>query len=80
MPISGYFDKYRRELRMPKNGGADPDTGAKVEGNVLEGKLSVEEALRRVALKAAFAAAGSVPAATGELDPVLRYHLRLDQE
>jgi hypothetical protein len=78
MPISGYFDKNRRELRMPKNGGTDPDTGAKYEGDVLEGKLSVEEALRRIALKAARNAA-RVPRATGALDPVLRSHLRLDE-
>ena len=78
MSITAYFGKRRAGLRMPRKDGVDPATGLRYEGDVLNGKLSVTEAILREALTVRSSA---WPAASSDVgyDPVLRSHLRLDE-
>ena len=69
MSIFGYLSKNRSQLRMPRS---------EAEGDVLSGKLSVEEALRRDAERAP-RPAGPTRSPADPLDPVLRHHLRRDK-
>jgi hypothetical protein len=78
MSVLGYFCKNRPKTRMPRTEGTDSDTGARYEGDVLTGKFSVDDALRRSAERAR-RSTGPVPSSMEEPDPVLRQHLHLDE-
>jgi len=76
MSVAGYLGKTG-ELRLT---GGIP--AARVEGPVLEGRLSVERALAAGAVRVLPMDAAGLPAAAYETvadyDPVLRAHCRLD--
>ena len=74
MSVSGYFEKIKPELRMPRSEKNSPDElGISFDGAVMNGKMSVLDALQLAAL-----AAKRTPSQGGNyLDPVLRFHLRL---
>jgi hypothetical protein len=71
MSVAEYLGKPAAELRL-----AEGDVAGRVEGAVLEGKLTVEEAraieARRVGK------AGEAYESVEDYDPVLRSHCRLD--
>jgi hypothetical protein len=69
MSIFGYFSKNRSQLRMPRS---------EAEGDVLSGKLTVEEALRRDAERAP-RPAGPTRSPVDFLDPGLRHRLGFDK-
>ena len=68
MSVTGYFDKHRPELRLPREG-VDPATGIRYEGDILTPKFTVQEALYGYGNRSARV---FPPEA---LDPVLRFHL-----
>jgi hypothetical protein len=73
MSINGYFNKIKPEARMPKSDPHTPDElGLSYNGRVLNGGLSLMEALRVNALAVNRAPAGP----HGAPDPVLRDHMR----
>jgi hypothetical protein len=74
MSIAGYLGKAAGELRV----GEGEVTEGRVEGRVLEGKLSVEEAQAVVTAKAW--KPGETYESVADYDPVLRSHCRLDRE
>jgi hypothetical protein len=71
MSVVGYLGKAAGELRL-----AEGDVAGRVEGPVLEGKVSVEDALGAAAGKAR--KAGETHESVADYDPVLRSHCRLD--
>ena len=80
----GYFNKNVPPLRMPRTHGQPDESGIRYDGDVLTGKISVEEAHARDARQALQAQMNDRerhPAGcytTPEnYDPVLRYHLRM---
>ena len=79
MPIPGYFEKRdRRVLKMPHaDDGAPNESGISFHGDVLTGKLSVQEAF---ALQATQLRAHNTAKWAGreDLDPVLKFHLRIE--
>lgn len=76
MSLTGYFNKFKPAVRMPRSeNGAPDELGMRCNGRVLNGGLSMMEALRMDALAVQRAA----PTPYGEPDPVLRYHLRIDK-
>ncbi len=74
MSIGGYFGKGGGRLRL--KGGDFP--AGRVEGQVLEGGLSVEDALS-VAARGAWRV-GEAYESAADYDPVLRSHCRLDEK
>jgi len=74
MSIRDYLAGDPDELKIREKG--EPPFG--VEGDVLEGKLSVEEAHEREKRKAR--RKGETYGSVGAYDPVLRSHCRLDRE
>ena len=76
MPIHGYFSKRdRRVSTMPRaDDGAPNESGISFQGDVLTGKLSVQEAF---ALEAARLRAHNTGKWVGpkDYDPVLKAHL-----
>lgn len=76
MSVLGYFEPPQKELRLLKD-----KAGFGADGDVLEGKKSVESAR---ALQAARAAQLPTPVLewiqVEDYDPVLRAHCRLDRE
>jgi hypothetical protein len=72
--VAGYFGKSAGHLRF---GGGDFPAGW-VEGQVLEGGLSVEEALAMAARRAW--KVGETCESVDCYDPVLRSHCRLDEK
>ena len=74
MSICGYFGKAGGRLRL-KSGDLP---ARRVEGQVLEGGLSVEEALA-VAARQAWRV-GEAYESAANYDPVLRSHCRLDEK
>jgi hypothetical protein len=74
MSVAGYFGKSAGRLRL--KGGDFP--AGRVNGQVLEGGLSVEEALA-VAARAAWRV-GETCESVDCYDPVLRSHCRLDEK
>jgi hypothetical protein len=71
MSICGYFGKAGRRLRLKGGDFA-------VEGQVLEGGLSVEEAVSLAARRAW--GVGEAYESAADYDPVLRSHCRLDEK
>ena len=74
MSVDGYLGAKRGELRL-KGGDVPAD---RVEGEVLEGALSVEEAQAKVVRRVW--RAGERYKSVADYDPVLRAHCRLDRE
>jgi hypothetical protein len=74
MSVAGYFGKAAGTLRLESG---DFPAG-RVEGQVLEGGLSVEDALA-VAARRAWQV-GEVYESAANYDPVLRSHCRLDEK
>ena len=71
---------------MPKSDGQPDKLGARYEGDVLSGKLTVDDALaREKAQQAAHAIRTQMKTGVGcvrgpeEYDPVLRYHLGMEK-
>ena len=80
MSISGYFEKTRPENRMPRNEGFDPATGIASNGDVMSGRLSPTLAIELDARRTMQGAdARNFGYGAGRVDPVLRFHLGLDQ-
>jgi hypothetical protein len=79
MPIHGYFSKHdRRVLMMPRaDDGAPDESGMSFHGDILTGRLSVQDAF---ALQAARLRAHNTGthANAEDLDPVLKSHLRIE--
>ena len=71
MSLGGYLGKRAGELRL-----AEGDLAGRVEGAVLEGKVSVEEA-RAIEARRAWKP-GEAHESVEDYDPVLRAHCRLD--
>jgi hypothetical protein len=74
MSVCGYFGRAGGWLRL--KGGDFP--AGRVEGQVLEGGLSVEEALSLAARRAW--GVGEAYESAADYDPVLRSHCRLDEK
>ncbi len=75
-----HFDNHRPESRMPWKDEVDPRTGISYEGSVLTGKTTVPEAIWNEARRAQNWNNAAVRPDPANLDPVLRHHLRLDQQ
>jgi hypothetical protein len=74
MSVLGYFGRRLGELRMPREA-----AGIRMNGEVLEGKKSVELARALAAIRAAkLPASGREGIRVEDYDPVLRAHCRLD--
>ncbi len=83
MPL-GHFIKNTPPLQMPRTGGKPDSTGARYEGAVLNGKVSVQEAHTKDAIQVARAQVAeklrrgdlrNCYVAPENYDPVLRFHL-----
>lgn len=75
-----YFCKTHPQLLMPRSDDRPPDSGIQFQGDVLNGKLSVEEAIVLKAHRAVHRSAHRAPLASDYLDPVLLHHLRTPPE
>ena len=79
MPIHGYFEKRDRQVLMMlrADDGAPNESGISYQGDVLTGRLSVQDAF---ALQAARLRAHNTAkwARAEDLDPVLKSHLRIE--
>ena len=77
MPVRGYFSKRGdRKLTMPHaDGGTSNANGIAFHGDVLPGKLSVQEAFAREAARLSQILTPGKPAAAEDYDPVLKAHL-----
>jgi hypothetical protein len=80
MPILGYFSKHDdRKLTMPRAAEDTPDArGAVLHGEVLTGKISVQDAFARETARIAQTLARGERAAGGNYDPVLKFHLGIE--
>jgi len=77
MSISGYFNKNKAEVRMPKSDPYQPDgSGIRYVGRVLNGEFSVAEGLRMSAMAARRRREGPPE----EPDAVLRAHMGLEKK
>jgi len=85
MPL-GHFIKNVPPLRMPRTDGKPDSMGARYEGAVLNGKVSVQEAHAKDAIEVARAQLAeklrrgdlsNCHVAPENYDPVLCYHLRV---
>jgi hypothetical protein len=84
MSVLGYFKKRDSGLKMPDSEKQPDSLGIRYEGELLNGKITVDEALAREKAQQQLAAAQTqirtgVGCVRGpeEYDPVLRYHLRV---
>ena len=79
MPIRGYFSKRKAELKIPRADEGRPDAeGFTWNGDILTGKLSVEQSF---ALEARCLANKITPGTNippEDYDPLLKHHLRID--
>ena len=75
MPVNGYFSKEKR-ITMPRADEGTADAGGLVlHGDVLTGKLSVQEALAREAARLSQTLPIGKRVGPQEFDPVLKFHL-----
>ena len=77
MPILGYFSKRDdRKLTMPRAAEGVPGaSGFAFRGDVLTGKLSVQEASAHEAARLSQTMPRGVRVAAEDYDPVLKFHL-----
>lgn len=77
MPVRGYFSKRDdRKLTMPRADEGTPDArGLALHGDILTGKLSVQEAFALEAGQRAQTLARGSRVAPEDYDPVLKFHL-----
>ena len=77
MPISGYFSKRDdRKLTMPRaDAGTSNTDGLAFHGDVLTGKLSVQETFAREAARLSQTHTPGERVAPEDYDPVLKAHL-----
>lgn len=80
MPISGYFSKRDdRKLTMPRaDEGISNADGLAFHGDVLTGKLSVQEAFALQAGRISQTLTPSKRVGPEEYDPVLKFHLGIE--
>jgi hypothetical protein len=80
MPVRGYFSKRDdRKLTMPRTCGGTPNpTGLGSQGDVLTGRLSVQEAFAREAARVSRTLAPAKRVAPDDYDPVLKSHLGIE--
>ena len=73
----GYFNRTSRELGMPRNKTGMNEIGMTLDGKVMRGELSVQEAHRRGEQQAHLKQGKPGRAHSGcePLDPVLRSHM-----
>jgi len=77
MPIHGYLEKRTRKLTMPRVAEGTPDAiGIIFHGDILTGKVSLQEAFQREAARISQTHPGEC-ADPRDYDPVLKYHLRI---
>jgi len=78
MPILGYFSKREdRKLTMSRVDEGTPDTiGIVFHGDILTGKISLQEAFLREVARISQSHPGEC-ADPRDYDPVLKYHLRI---
>jgi hypothetical protein len=77
MPVLGYFSKPdTRKLTMPRAGEGTADaSGLVVHGDILTGKLSVQEAFAREAARLSQTHTPGKRVGPDDSDPVLKFHL-----
>ena len=77
MPVLGYFSKPdTRKLTMPRAGEGTADaSGLVVHGDILTGKLSVQEVFAREAARLSQTLTPAKRAGPDDFDPVLKFHL-----
>src|ERR1035437_6151976 len=80
MPIHGYFSKRdNRKLTVPRSGEGAPGAGGlALHGDVLTGKLSVQEAFAREAARLSQTPTPGNRAKPENYDPVLKSHLGIE--
>jgi hypothetical protein len=80
MPLHGYFLKRdNRKLTVPRSGEGAPGAGGlALHGDVLTGKLSVQDAFAREAARLSQTPAPGNRADPGNYDPVLKSHLGIE--
>jgi hypothetical protein len=80
MPVRGYFSKRDgRKLSMSRTGeGAPNETGLAFHGDILTGKLTVQEAFARAAAGVSRTLTPGKPVAPEGYDPVLKSHLGIE--
>lgn len=79
MPWKGYFSKPdTRKLTMPRAGeGSRAASGFAFAGDVVTGRLSVQDAFKREAIRVTRTLATGTGADPDNLDPILKFHLKI---
>lgn len=79
MSVLSYFSKRADRLTMPRTDEGTVDSrGFAFQGDVLTGKLSVQEALALEAERTSSRTTPGSRVAPEDCDPVLKFHLRVE--